>query len=201
MPFVTEELWQNLKRSLPSDWQKVESIIVARYPEADAKAINPGAERVMESVIEIIRSIRNARAEHNVESGRWVEAQIYGGKLTPAIASHSRAIETLARAKPVNIVESREDRPPVENALALVLKEVEVAIPMASMVDVETEKERLGKEIDQSQGEVTRLEARLNDSAFLTRAPASVVDKERERLAIVQDKLERLKEQIARLQA
>jgi len=200
MPFVTEELWQSLKRRLPSDWQASESIMVASYPEADDK-LDPEAERVMESIIEIIRSIRNARAQYNVESSRWVEAQIYGGRLTATITPYSQAIETLARARPVTFRDAREESPPGENALVLVLKETEVKIPMESMVDLEAERKRLGREVEQSQAEVARLEARLNNRDFLTRAPATVVDKERDKLGVVKDKLERLRQQLTRLQA
>ncbi|GAJ18333.1 unnamed protein product, partial [marine sediment metagenome] len=80
MPFITEELWQNLKQHLPPDWQATESIMVAAYPIADETAIDPQAERIVESIIEIIHSIRNARAQCKVESSRWIEAQIYAGK-------------------------------------------------------------------------------------------------------------------------
>jgi len=193
MPFVTEELWQNLKSHLPSDWQTADSIMIAAYPEAEDAAIDPEAERVMESVIEIIRSIRNARAQYKVESTRWIEAQIYGGKLTTAIIPYSQAIQTLARAKPITFLDKRRESPPAENALVLVLTETEVIIPMESMVDLEAEKKRLQKEIEQSQAEVTQLEARLKDQDFLTKAPAAVVDKERQKLAAIKDKLERLR--------
>jgi len=201
MPFVTEELWQNLKRCLPPDWQADESIMVANYPEADTKAIDPEVERIMESVIEIIRSIRNARAQHDVESGRWIMAQIYGGNLTPAISPYLSAIETLARARPVTLLDTKEKRMPGENDLVLVLKETEVVIPMESMVDLEAERKRLEKEIGRDQTEVARLEARLNDRAFLAKAPASVVEKERDKLEVIKDKLERMRQELARLQS
>ncbi|MFC1847378.1 valine--tRNA ligase [Chloroflexota bacterium] len=196
MPFVTEELWQALKRRLPSEWQAGASIMVAPYPEADAGAINPEAERVMESIIEIIRSIRNARVQHRVENARWIEAQIYGGELSSSIAPYSQAIETLARAKPVTFLERRQENLSGENTLILVLKETEVVIPMESMVDLEIERKRLEKEIDQSQAEVTRLESRLNNKDFLTKAPAALVGKEQDKLRAVKDRLERLRQQI-----
>jgi len=201
MPFVTEELWQNLKRRLPSDWQKLESIMLAAYPEAEEKAIDPEAERLMESIIEIIHAIRNARAEHKVESRRWIEAQVYAGELTPAITAYSPAIETLARARPITFLGSREEAPPSKNVLALVLKSSEVVIPMESMVDLQAERKRLQQEIEQSQAQIVSLEARLKDKAFLSKAPASVVNKEREKLAVRKDKLERLKQQLTRFQA
>jgi len=80
-----------------------------------------------------------------------------------------------------------------------VLKDSEVIIPMESMVDLQAERKRLEEEIEQSQAEVARLEARLKDKAFLTKAPPSVVDKERDKLAERRDKLERLKQGLDRL--
>ncbi len=201
MPFITEELWQNLKKHLPSSWRKLESIMLAAYPEADKTAIDPEAERVMESMIEIIHAIRNARAEHGVENSKWVEAQVYAGELTPAIAAYSQTIQRLARTRPVTFLESRKEAPPGENVLALVLKTSEVVIPMESMVDLEAERKRLQQEIARSQAQIASLEARLEDKAFLAKAPATVVDKEREKLAERKDKLGRLKQQLARFQA
>jgi valyl-tRNA synthetase len=196
MPFVTEELRQHLKKQLPSAWQATESIMVSAFPAADEATIDPQAERVMECIIEIIHSIRNARAQYKVESTRWIEAQIYGGELTSAITPYSETIQTLARARPVTFLDKRKGNQPGENALALVLKQAEVVIPMESMVDLEAERKRLQKEIAQSQAEVTRLETMLKDKAFLTKAPAAVVDKERQKLGTLTDKLERLKQQL-----
>jgi len=196
MPFVTEELWQNLKRCLPSDWQASESIMVAPYPEADNKVVDPAAERVMESVIEIIRSIRNARVQYDVASSKWIQAQVYGGKLTPSITRYSQAIETLARVRPVTIRATRKKGETGENNLVLVLKEAEVIIPMGSMVDVEAERKRLETELEQSQAEVARLEARLKDKDFLSKAPASVIEKERQKRDALTDRLKRLRQQI-----
>ena len=201
MPFVTEELWQNLRKHLSPDWQATESIMVAAYPKADDTAIDPDSERVMESVIEIIRSIRNVRAQYKVGSNKQVEAQIYGGELTSAIASYSQAIRTLAKVRPVTFSDGRRESPPGEDALALVLKETDVVIPLGSMVDLEAERKRLLKEIEQNQAEVFRLEARLNDKAFLSKAPAAVVGRERDKLALRKDKLERLKQQLVKFQA
>jgi valyl-tRNA synthetase len=196
MPFVTEELWQNLKRRLPSDWQASESIMVAPYPEPDDKAVDPAAERVMESVIEIIRSIRNARVQYDVESSRWIEAQVYGGKLTPSIIPYSQAIETLARVRPFAIRDARKKGEAGENNLVLVLKETEVVIPMESMVDVKAERKRLETEIEQSQAEIARLEARLKNKDFLSKAPAPVIERERQKRDALTDRLKRLRQQI-----
>jgi len=174
--------------------------MVAAYPDAAEIATDPESERVMESIIEIIHSIRNARAQYKVESTEWIEAQIYGGTLTPAIIPHSQTIQTLARTRPVTFLDSRQESRPEKNALVLVLKETEVVIPMESMVNLEAEKKRLQEEIERSQADIARLEARLKDRAFLTKAPAAIVDKEQNKLATRKAKLERLKQQLSKYQ-
>jgi valyl-tRNA synthetase len=167
--------------------------MIAAYPEADETAQDPESERVMESVIEIVHSIRNARAEYRVEAGGWIEARIYAGKLQSAITVYSEAIKTLTRARLV-ILGTRQERA-TDDGVVLVLKDVEVILPMESMVDLEVEKKRLHKEIEQIQAEIARLDGRLKDSAFLAKAPAAIIDKERDKLTVKNDRLKRLKEQ------
>jgi valyl-tRNA synthetase len=93
----------------------------------------------------------------------------------------------------------RPEKPAEENALALVLREAEVVIPMESMVNLEAERKRIQKEIERSQSEVAQLEARLGSQDFLTKAPAAVVDKEQIRLANRKSTMERLREQLRKL--
>jgi valyl-tRNA synthetase len=81
--------------------------MIAPYPQADESAFDDDADSVMESLIDIIRSIRNARAEYKVQSNLWIEAQIYSEKPAPAVVSSSRIIETLARTRPLTFLDSR----------------------------------------------------------------------------------------------
>jgi valyl-tRNA synthetase len=199
MPFVTEEVWQSLKRACPPGSQPAESIMIAPYPEADGKEVDPESERVIDTVIDIIRAIRNARSEYNVDAGAWIEAQVHAGEFTTSIVNHSGTIESMARARPLTFLEKRRESRPDENLFVSVLKEADVVIPMASMVDIAAERIRLQKEIDQSQAQSDRLDARLKDSQFLTRAPAAIVDKERSSLTSIQDKLVRLRQELSRL--
>ena len=199
MPFITEELWQHLRQRLPTDWQPTESIVVAHYPQADTTTFDAEAERIMESVVEIVRAIRNVRTQHKVELARWVEANVFGGELTGSIREHAAAIETLARARPVTFHDNRQPEQASDNDIVLVLKETEVVIPMESMVDMVAERERLGKEIAEVAADVARLEARLKDQAFLSKAPEAVIEKERGRLTERKDRLERLRQELRRL--
>jgi valyl-tRNA synthetase len=197
MPFVTEELWQNLKNSLPEGNQP-ESIMIAAYPVADTAYFDAGAEQVIGSLIDIIHAIRNARAEHKVEMNRWIESHIYLPNLSSAIRPYQEAIQALGRTKPVVFIDSRPERKD-DNTMVIVLQESEIFIPMASMVDIAAERQRLEKEAASSEGEAIRLEARLADAAFLSKAPPQVVEKERRKLTDIKDRLARLKEQLSKL--
>ena len=198
MPFLTEELWQNLKKY--AKWLDNESIMVAAYPESDEAMLDPAAEAEIEAVIEIIRAIRNVRAQYKVESSRWIEAKIHTGSSRHAtISRYADSIKALARANPVTFPEGEPGDKAGENTLVLPLAQATVVIPMASMFDLEAEKKRLEKELEQTQAEVDRLEVRLRDEAFLTKAPGAVIEKERQKLYTLNDKLEKLKQQSARL--
>ena len=173
--------------------------MIASYPVANTSAFDAEAERVMESVIEVIRSIRNARAEHKIAASKWIEARIYSDKLQSAIASKSAIIEALARARPVAVLSRDQRQTKEERAVVQVLKEAEVVLPWAGMVDLSAERQRLEKEINFAQEQVARLEHRLKDSDFVSKAPAMVVTKERDKLQDWKDKLHRLKQELAQL--
>jgi valyl-tRNA synthetase len=197
MPFITEEIWQILKGKLAiQDWP--ESIMIASYPVADPKFLDSAAERVIQSLIDVVHSIRNTRAERKVESNKLIEAKIYAGELGPALSVYSQTIQSLAQVKPLEILSIRHQGSSNENDLVLVLKDSEVLIPLSSMIDPEVEKNRLQKEYTETKANVDRLEIRLNDSAFTQKAPPAVVAKERNRLAESKDKLLRLEQQLSR---
>jgi len=199
MPFITEELWQSLKQRLPGNSLDADSLIIAKYPAGNKKLIDADAENTMEAVIEIIRSVRNVRAEHKVAAGKWIEARVYSDELQKEIAAKSEAVETLAKARPLAVL-SRKERPSKdEKAIVLVLKESDVVLPLKGMVDVAAEKKRLDGEISSLNREIERLDGRLEDKSFLSKAPAAVVDKEREKLKGYKDKLSRLQQELKEL--
>jgi len=199
MPFLTEELWQNLKHRLPDDWQKTESIMISNYPRTDTKMLDTKSEQVMDTIIDIIRTIRNTRSEYKVEPNHWVTAEIYSGDLTRSITPYLGAMQILGRAKPIFIHENRLKNTIRQNAIISVLKDTEIVIPMESMVDIGAEKDRIKKEIDQLELDIARLESRLADSSFLGKAPTQVIAKEKERLVERKDRLERLRQQIEKI--
>ena len=200
MPFITEELWQNVKRRLPRESPMPDSIMLASYPAPDESAVDTEAERTMEAVIELIRSIRNVRAQYKVEAARRIEALVYTDELLPGISSQAKAIETLARVSPLAIAPRKGRKKGGEGeAVVLVLKESEVVLPRAGLVDRAAEERRLTKESEETRARIAQLEARLKDRSFLTRAPQAVVDKERSRLAELKDRLKRIEAELSQL--
>jgi len=196
MPFITEELWQSLKQRLPNKSQMPASIMIAPYPTSNEKAIDPEAERATDAVIEIIRSIRNARSQYKVAPAKWIKAGIFTDDLLPYITSQAKAIETLARACPLAILNRQERKAGKEKALILVLKEAEVVLPWTGMIDQLAEKKRLIKEKELTQARIAQLNTRLRDNAFLTKAPPHIVEKEKQKLYLLKNKLERLKSEL-----
>jgi len=199
MPFITEELWQNLKESLPTKYEMPASIVVAPYPLADEKSFGPEAERAMDSAIEIIRSIRNVRAKHKVKPDRWIEAQVYAGELLSALITEANMIETLAKVRPLTILSRQERKPTKDKALVLVLTEAEVVVPLAGMIDRSAEEQRLLKEREEIKARISQLDARLRDDAFSSKAPAHVIEKEKQKLAVLEDTLNRLCQELSQL--
>ncbi len=199
MPFVTEELWQSLKQRLPGGNQMPASIMIAPYPLADDRAFAPEAERVMDSVVELVRSIRNIRAQHKVKPSRWIEARVYTGELLSSLAPQANMIEILAKARPLTILDRQKRESTKNTDLVLVLKESEVVVPLAGMVDRFAEEQRLMKESREIKERMARLEARLSDKAFLSKAPSQVVEKEKQKLSMLEDKLNRLNQELSQL--
>ncbi len=199
MPFITEELWQGLKQRLPQQFSNYSSIMIMPYTDIDTMQYDAEAERIMDAVIDIVRSIRNTRAERKVEATKWIEVQIFADELVSSISEHLTTIEILAKARPVTIQKRRKRQLHEEKALVMVLKESEIVIPWEGMVDQDIEKQRLGKEISILKREVQRLEQRLVDIDFISKAPDNVIEKERERLKSNKDKLQRLEHEQAQL--
>jgi valyl-tRNA synthetase len=198
MPFITEEIWQRIREHDPAG--KPDSIMIAPFPEADAGAFDDGAEREMELVIDIVRSIRNARAESKVAPAKFIEAVIAAGANRSSLEDHAPAISTLARVRPLTFVDSDggEDTSR-DTAKTLVLAGVEVILPLEGMIDVAAEKSRLQKEIESNRSEIARIEGLLANESFLGKAPAAVVDRERQKLNERRDTLSRLEEKLADL--
>ena len=197
MPFVTEELWQRLAAVRP-DAGGAPQLIAARFPEPDPARFDDGAERDLAAVRDFVRAIRNVRADKGVEAGRWVEAWIAGEAAEAAARDLAPAIGQLARARPLHVVAGAAEAP-AEGVVTAVLPVGRVALPMAGLFDLDAERGRLAGQIEGARAEVRRLEGKLANEQFTTRAPAAVVGRERERLAAASSRLRGLEESLAEI--
>jgi valyl-tRNA synthetase len=204
-PFVTEEIWGHLREALldsplaplaniAADWPK--ALIVARFPEPrDPEGWEESKLADFALVQDIIRSIRNLRAEKNLPPAKKLSATLVGGAKTDLLKEQAKVIATLSGldAAQLSIVESLTSKP--EGAAALVVGAVEIYLPLAGAVDSAEERARLEKELKEAESHIQRLENLLS-SDFANKAPAPVVAKEREKLAGYKETAEKIKMQL-----
>ena len=195
MPFVTEEIWQRLVRLRP-DAGDAPALIVAAFPRADATRYDDEAEHTFAAIRDFVHAIRNIRSEKRVEAGHWVEAYVVGAEAAEAARASRAAIEQLARARPLHIVDGPAEAPS-DAAVTAVLPVGRVVLPMAGLFDVEAERARLGKQIDDARAEVARIESKLANEQFRTRAPTEIVAQEQERLDTARGRLDGLRQSLA----
>jgi valyl-tRNA synthetase len=202
MPFVTEEAWQYLKGRLSqllTGYDLPASIMLAPYP--DELLTEPDWEAMDQwpLVQEIIRGIRNVRNEYKVEPARWVAATVAAGGRAALLEAQRALIVRLARVADdqLTIVERLDSKP--AQAAALVVGDVEVFLPLAGLIDLQAERTRLGKELEAAQAEIGRREARLGNAGFVDKAPANVVQRERDGLAAIQATAAKLRERLEQL--
>ncbi|MCI0889054.1 MAG: class I tRNA ligase family protein, partial [Chloroflexi bacterium] len=194
MPFVTEELWQHLMARLPKEGDRPETIMLARYPLGEAAGNGEeGAVAEVELLIEVVRAIRNVRAEFKIEPARLLDAVVTAPG--DALAEEAEAIRQLARVGTLAFA----DDAPLEHAVRLVLPRATITLALGDAVDVGAERTRLASEAADAERYLAGLTARLGNAQFTGRAPEEVVERERERLEQGTARLERIRELLTEL--
>jgi len=188
LPFITEEIWQ----ALPHEG---DSIMIATYPETDPALSFPEDEQSMERIITVIRAIRNRRAEMNVPPSRKAKLYLVSAYSETFNDRVSVFFNRLASASEVAYVDSYTD----DSAVQLVTDCATAYIPLADMIDTEKELARLTKEKENILGEIERLNKKLSNEGFVAKAPAAVVEGERNKLAKYQETLAGMENAIAQL--
>jgi valyl-tRNA synthetase len=174
MPFISEELWQRLPHH-------GESIMIAAFPKAIRKGRDAEAERLMAPVLDFVSAIRTVRSESRISPAVELAVTVKpaGPGVAAAVESSLPVIGSLARAA---ITISRDGVRPAGSAVATT-PSGDVFVRLEGVVDFEAERQRLRKEIERSRKEIAFLEGKLGRPEFVERAPAEVVERERERLA------------------
>jgi valyl-tRNA synthetase len=181
MPFITEELWQRLPHAGESIPAPARSIMVAPFPKAGRKGRDPEAERLMAPVLDFVGAIRTIRSESRISPGLELSVIVKpaGSHVTAALERGLTIIGSLARAA---ITVSADGTRPPSSAMAAT-PSGDVFVRLEGVVDFEAERQRLRKEIERARKEIAFLEGKLGRPEFVERAPAEVVERERERLA------------------
>ncbi|MCD6289029.1 MAG: valine--tRNA ligase [Anaerolineae bacterium] len=189
MPFVTEAIWQQVPH-------EGEALIIARWPEPGPT--DETAEAQMGLVQEIVRGIRNARAEYDVQPGRRIAALINAGDALDLLQSQRDVLAMLARLDPEQLT-IEESIPAPKQAVTIVAGQATVYLPLAGMVDLDAERERLNKAMESVRKDIARSEKLLSNEGFRNKAPAEVIAREEAKLAELKSRLTRLKERLALL--
>lgn len=204
-PFITEEVWGYLKRAvlasplkskLPS-WS--DALIISEWPSPrDEQPWEAQAVSDFSLVQEIVRAVRNLRSEKNVKPGKRIPATLVSASAITVLRQQAATIAALAGLDPtaVDVLESIPAKP--EGTIALVVGPVEVFLPLTELVESSEERRRLEKDLEETQGQIERLEKLLN-SSFALKAPETVVQKEREKLANYLVVAEKLRAQLSAL--
>jgi valyl-tRNA synthetase len=182
MPFLTEELWQHLPHGS-------ESIMVAPWPVADRSRVDTEALNRFGFIREAVRAVRNARAESGVEPARRIAAIVVPGSNLPAFQAAEGVFRFLARVDEGQFSYQTDRQEPDEQAISLIVGDAIIFLPLAGLVNLDAERERLGKEIAEVEREIERANGLLDNENFLSRAPEHVVAKHRERLAEARERL------------
>jgi valyl-tRNA synthetase len=193
MPFITEEVYSYLPN--------VDGMLIsARWPEPKPEYDFPAEAARMEGVMEVIRAVRNLRAEMNVQPGRKATLILkpHAG-WADALKSAEGFFKRLANASGLEILDAHAENP--EKSASAVTEPCELFMPLGELVDVDKELKRLAKDLKGLEGEIARAEKMLGNPGFVSKAPAQLVENEKEKLNTNRGLLEKLNARISEMES
>ena len=187
MPYITEEIWQ----ALVNDGS---AIIVSEFPVYDEALNFAEDEARFEKIISAIKGIRATRSDMNVVPS--VKAKVYIETREPAVFEAGRMFfERLASASEVDIA----DKWDIPDSVTVVTDAARIFIPLSDIIDTEKELARLDKEKKAAQKDIDFLSSKLNNQGFIAKAPAQLIEAQKQKLAKAQEKMEKILQSIAAL--
>ena len=193
LPYITEAIWQRVAPVAGIDTKVRKSIMVEPFPQVQAQQY-PTAMADLEWLKEVIEGIRNIRGEMDISPSKALPLLIKHADATAKrrLTENAGFLKALAKLEQIEFLADTEEGP--ASATALIGK-LELHIPMAGLIDKDAELSRLDKAIEKAQGEIKRVEGKLNNQNFVSKAPPAVIDKERAKLAEQQETLQTLQQQ------
>lgn len=197
MPFITEEIWQIIK---PLSSATGETIMHARYPQADDSKIDQQALNDVEWLQSVVAGVRNIRGEMNISPAKDLPVLFKNGtdEDKQRLNNNQQFLKKLASLESVTWLNTGDAEPMSATAL---VGQMEILVPMAGLIDKDAEIARLTKESNKLLQDIERTEAKLGNAAFVEKAPAEVVTNERNRVAENKVAVEKLREQIQKISA
>ncbi|MDR2429133.1 MAG: valine--tRNA ligase [Candidatus Margulisbacteria bacterium] len=192
-PFITEEIWAKLGNT--------GKVINASWPQADKTLLNPAREKRMTAVIELIRAVRNIRAEMNVAPAKKADLIILCSDpaVAEALTEAKPYIQQLASVEKIDLVDKLAAKP--RNASHAALNGAEIFVPLDKLIDLQAEIARLEKEKNKYQAEINRVKNKLANKSFIEKAPPEVIEKEKEKEKSYAEKFKIVEEQLKTLAA
>jgi valyl-tRNA synthetase len=192
MPFLTEEIWQNLPGNKGS-------IMVSEFPRVQEKELQLESEADMELIMNVIGAVRNLRSELNVPPGKKVDVVLQSGRerARSLLGENRIYLESLARTGTVTI---QPDGEKPKGAATAIEGDVEVFLPLKGVINFEDEEKRIQKELTKINEELSRTHRKLHNQDFLQKAKPEAVEKEKEKVKAFAEKESKLKETLARVQ-
>ncbi len=195
LPFVTEEIWHALPGERP-----VATLLKAEYPTAGLCQTDAGRVADMETVMAVIRAIRNVRGELDVPPGKRISV-VLDCKTQGALAAVTAGRDYICSLARVAELETGIDVERPKQASTQVAGDVEVLLPLAGLIDIAEEEARLKKEIDKVRKDVEFFTKKLSNKNFVDNAPAQVLEKDRGKLAAAEEKMTILENSLVKIDA
>ena len=197
MPYITEELWQQIA---PLIGRGGDTISKAPYPVHDTGKVDPLAEADVNWMKSVIVAVRTIRGEMNLSPAKAIPMMLAGG--TADDRDRLNRLETLiiplAKLSSIRFLNIGE---PIPASSTQLIGQLEVHVPMAGLIDVNSEVARLEKQITKLEGDIQRLRDKLGNPGFFEKAPANVVERERGRLAEAESQLAKISVTVIKLKS
>ncbi|AZZ95543.1 valine--tRNA ligase [Hahella sp. KA22] len=197
MPYITEEIWQKVKELAGKSGP---TIMQQPYPVANASRIDQEAAASIEWLKGVILAVRNIRGEMDISPAKAINVILAQGDDSDRarLQANQSFLMKLAKLESIRWLAADEEAPMAATQL---VGAMQVLVPMAGLIDKEAELARLGKEIDKLLKEQQRLQGKLGNESFISKAPEAVVAKEKEKLADVEAALTQLRDQVSRIES
>jgi valyl-tRNA synthetase len=194
LPFISEEIWQNIAPLAGIELSpQGDTIMLQPFPVADPAMVDKGADADIDWVKKVIVAVRNVRGEMNISPAKALPIYLARGDATDKrrLDENRQFVSKLASLESITWLENPSEAPLCATALA---GDLEILVPMAGVIDVAAELSRLDRDIGKITIEVNKLSGKLSNAKFADKAPAEVVEKERQKLEDLESSLSKLLE-------